>query len=225
MKAVVAYCRVSTPEQKKGDTIKTQERKLTRYAETQNLNIVRWFSDNGYSGKDQNRPAFQLMIPYIEDNHKEIHWLFTRDIARLGRNALELMQLKVILTSYNLDLILAESGSMNLEDPYQELLYGNMANFAEFIRKVNILRVKEGLQRAIERGVKLGRPMKRLKKTPKLMALIKHDAPYNLIAKLYGVDWRTAKREVLRIKEEETAREAQLHQSAVARNPKVKKRR
>ena len=226
MKNVVAYTRVSTPEQKKGDSIKSQKRTLTRYAKQHDLEIIRWFGDEGLSGKDAtSRPAFQRMVSFVEEQPEEIQGILTRDIERLGRNAFDLMGLKLLIVANKLDLIVTETKVFDLEDPYQELLFGTIAGIAEFVRKTNRLKVIEGLARAKERGVVLGRRPIRLKKTPRLMDLIRNDAPYNLIAKLYDVDWRTAKREVLRIKEEETAREAQLHQSAVARNPKVKKRR
>lgn len=201
-RTAVEYTRVSTEEQRKGDSIQTQERFLKRYAKTNNMEILKHFSDNGFSGGDANRPAFQEMLQHLHNN-PEIKSILVRDQDRLGRNALDLMELKMLLVQHKIELIIAEGqGVLDFKNPYTELLFGINAVTGEFFRKVTILRVKEGLARAKERGVVLGRPKKTLEKTKRLLALIKARAPITVIAELYEIDWKTAKREVERIKKE-----------------------
>jgi DNA invertase Pin-like site-specific DNA recombinase len=62
---VAAYVRVSTQEQKlHGLSLDAQKMKLTEYAEENNMRIVRWYIDEGVSGRKliKNRPELQRMM-------------------------------------------------------------------------------------------------------------------------------------------------------------------
>lgn len=66
---VAAYIRVSTQEQKlHGISLEAQIEKLTEYAEKNNMKIVKWYKDEGISGRKliKNRPALQEMIQDAE---------------------------------------------------------------------------------------------------------------------------------------------------------------
>lgn len=66
---VAAYVRVSTQEQKlHGISVDAQIQKLTEYAEAHNMRIVKWYKDEGISGRKliKNRPALQSMIQDAE---------------------------------------------------------------------------------------------------------------------------------------------------------------
>ena len=56
-KRVIAYCRVSTDNQKEEKTIQLQVESLKKYAEGHGLTIVEWFEDDGISGGLEDRPA------------------------------------------------------------------------------------------------------------------------------------------------------------------------
>jgi DNA invertase Pin-like site-specific DNA recombinase len=62
---VAAYIRVSTQEQKlHGISLEAQVEKLTEYAEKNGMKIVKFYKDEGVSGRKliKNRPALQEMI-------------------------------------------------------------------------------------------------------------------------------------------------------------------
>jgi DNA invertase Pin-like site-specific DNA recombinase/ribosomal protein L34E len=66
---VAAYVRVSTQEQKlHGISVDAQIEKLTEYANAHNMKIVKWYKDEGISGRKliKNRPALQEMIQDAE---------------------------------------------------------------------------------------------------------------------------------------------------------------
>lgn len=66
---VAAYIRVSTQEQKlHGISLEAQEQKLTEYADTHGMKIVRFYKDEGVSGRKliRKRPALQRMIQDAE---------------------------------------------------------------------------------------------------------------------------------------------------------------
>ena len=66
---VAAYIRVSTQEQKlHGISIEAQEEKLTEYADSHGMKIVKFYKDEGVSGRKliRKRPALQAMIQDAE---------------------------------------------------------------------------------------------------------------------------------------------------------------
>ncbi|MGF7145034.1 DNA invertase Pin-like site-specific DNA recombinase [Anaerotaenia torta] len=62
----------------------TQRSMLRQYAVENGLNIIQEYSDDGWSGTNFDRPAFQRMIEDIEAG--KINCVVTKDLSRLGRN-------------------------------------------------------------------------------------------------------------------------------------------
>ena len=81
------YLRLSKDDEgaKESQSIKTQRDILQKYAQMQGLVIVDEYSDDGYSGTNFDRPAFQRMIADIEAGR--INCVLTKDFSRLGRNS------------------------------------------------------------------------------------------------------------------------------------------
>lgn len=81
------YLRLSKDDEgaKESQSIKTQRGILQKYAQMQGLVIVDEYSDDGYSGTNFDRPAFQRMIADIEAGR--INCVLTKDFSRLGRNS------------------------------------------------------------------------------------------------------------------------------------------
>ena len=68
-------------------SIQTQKEMLTRYCRENGFIIADYYIDDGYSGKNFNRPNFKRMIGDIEDG--KINCVITKDLSRLGRNHIE----------------------------------------------------------------------------------------------------------------------------------------
>ena len=83
------YSRLSTDDGLAGESmsISSQKAILELYAKEQGLFPFVHYSDDGYSGTNFNRPAFQRMIADIEKG--EIGCVITKDLSRLGRNYIE----------------------------------------------------------------------------------------------------------------------------------------
>ena len=83
------YCRLSRDDgsEMESSSIQTQKEMLSRYARENGLYNTEFFIDDGYSGTNFNRPAFQRMISEIEDG--KIDTVITKDLSRLGRNYIE----------------------------------------------------------------------------------------------------------------------------------------
>ena len=80
------YCRLSRDDELSGESssISTQRQMLRQYANEQGFHIHDEYIDDGYSGTNFDRPAFERMIQDIEDG--KINCVITKDLSRLGRN-------------------------------------------------------------------------------------------------------------------------------------------
>jgi len=83
------YCRLSKDDglEQDSSSIQTQKEMLSRYCREHGFIICEYYIDDGYSGKNFDRPDFKRMIADIEDG--KINCVVTKDLSRLGRNYLE----------------------------------------------------------------------------------------------------------------------------------------
>lgn len=66
------------------ESIKNQKALLTKYVEDNNLTLAGTYIDDGYTGTNFNRPAFQRMIKDITDG--KVNMVVTKDLSRLSRD-------------------------------------------------------------------------------------------------------------------------------------------
>ena len=83
------YCRLSKDDgtDNESASIATQKSILADYVKKQGWNLVKTYVDDGYSGTNFQRPAFQEMLKDIENGL--INCVITKDLSRLGRNYLD----------------------------------------------------------------------------------------------------------------------------------------
>ncbi len=88
-KITALYCRLSRDDEQEGDSnsIVHQKEILTKYAKDYGFRNIEIFVDDGYSGTNFNRPAFQRLIRKVEDN--EVSTIIVKDMSRLGRDYLK----------------------------------------------------------------------------------------------------------------------------------------
>ena len=86
---VGAYVRLSAVDRKqKGDSIETQQAIICAFVEDSNdLELVDVYIDDGISGQIFERPSFTRMIADMESG--KINCCVTKDLSRLGRNAID----------------------------------------------------------------------------------------------------------------------------------------
>ena len=87
-KITALYCRLSREDERVdgSSSIETQKQFLKRYANEQNLSNINYYIDDGYSGTNFERPAFQQLEKDIDN--KLIKNIIVKDLSRLGRNYL-----------------------------------------------------------------------------------------------------------------------------------------
>lgn len=86
------YIRLSVEDNgKDSDSIENQQRILESYmADRPFLKKVAVFTDNGYTGTDFLRPAFQEMMEAVQEG--AVNCILVKDLSRLGRNYIETSQ-------------------------------------------------------------------------------------------------------------------------------------
>ena len=92
-KITALYCRLSRDDELAGESnsIKNQKLILSKYAEDNKFQNIKFFVDDGYSGTTFTRPAFMEMMDLAEQN--KISTIIVKDHSRLGRNRLIVGQL------------------------------------------------------------------------------------------------------------------------------------
>ena len=85
-KIVVAYLRLSIEDgdDKESTSISNQRRIIEEYAKNNNLQISKFYIDDGFSGYTMNRPEFNKLKDDLNDNKIDI--IIVKDLSRLGRH-------------------------------------------------------------------------------------------------------------------------------------------
>ena len=83
------YCRLSIEDGRENESmsISNQKALLRDFAEKNSLLDYEFYVDDGYTGRNFNRPSFQRMIADIEAG--KVKCVITKDLSRLGRNYIE----------------------------------------------------------------------------------------------------------------------------------------
>ena len=83
------YPRLSHEDELQGESnsISNQKRILETYAKQNGFSNLRWYTDDGYSGANFQRPGFQAMLADIEAG--KVGTVVVKDMSRLGRNYLQ----------------------------------------------------------------------------------------------------------------------------------------
>jgi len=147
-KYTAIYVRVSSG----GQNLKSQMPDLERWAASQDAR-VKWYTDK-FTGTTMNRPGWnKLEADYRAGKvSKIVCWR----LDRLGRTARELLALRDELRERRVDLVCVMSGVMGLQTPEGRMMFGVIAQFAEFETEVRKERQRAGIDVALA-NVKAGK--------------------------------------------------------------------
>ena len=156
IKKTALYCRLSQDDGIEGDSNSIQNQKtiLQKFAEDHHFPSPCFYVDDGFSGGNFQRPAFQQMISDMENG--EIGIIVTKDLSRLGRNQLHtglyieerfpMFGVRYIAINDNVDTDNSES--------YDLMPFKNLFN-EWFIRDTS-RKIRAVLKAKAERGERLG---------------------------------------------------------------------
>ena len=152
MQKGIIYYRVSTEDQaQNGVSLEQQKKACQEYALNHEIEIVRFFHDDGVSAKTVNRKGLQDLLAYCQKNYKNIDSVIVYKIDRLSRNvkdyatilmALEELKIKFISATETVD-----------KTPSGKLIGTIMASFAQFDNDVRSERVSSCMLEKIKQGI------------------------------------------------------------------------
>ncbi|MBP9708870.1 MAG: recombinase family protein [Oligoflexales bacterium] len=160
MKNIAIYYRVSTEKQDLASQQGTIEKWLEDLPLDKRPKSVQIFQDEGFSGKNFNRPQFKNMMEVAYA--KKIDTIVVYKLDRFSRNASDAIRTILGLDEVGVAFISVTQPVLNLghENPFRRTMLSAFAEIAEIERETIVARVKSGLDAARKRGVKLGPPVR-----------------------------------------------------------------
>lgn len=155
MKYAAAYLRVSTDEQAEhGISLDAQKQRLLAYCTAQGWELYDFFIDDGYSGKNLNRPAMERLIE--EAQNKKFDYVVVFKLDRLSRRQKDVL--------YLLEDVFDDCGvgfksvtePFDTTTPFGKAALGMMAVFAQLERETIVERIKMAKIEAARQGRYLG---------------------------------------------------------------------
>ncbi len=160
MKNVAVYYRVSTDKQDIASQQTAIETWLAHLHPDKIPKSISYFTDEGISGKTDNRPAFKEMIDAAYAG--KIDTIIVYRLDRFSRNATSAIRMLLNLDEFGVAFISVTQPVLNLshENPFRRTMLAAFAEIAELERETIVARVRAGLDAARKRGVALGPPRK-----------------------------------------------------------------
>ena len=146
------YTRVSTAIQVDGYSLDAQRDKLIKYAEYQDMEVIKEFSDAGHSGKNINgRPEFSRMLEEIENGEDGVSYVLVFKLSRFGRNAADVLSSLQLMQDYGVNLICVEDGIDSSKEA-GKLMISVLSAVAEIERENILVQTMEGRRQKAREG-------------------------------------------------------------------------
>ena len=200
-KTAVIYARVSSS----GDRQSTdrQVADLRAFATREGFEVLEVYAEN-CSGAREDRPELLRCVEYLKRG--ECSTLLVSEISRLGRSVKGVVNTIDELTRAKVNIYLQDINLYTLlpdgsENPLAKVILTVLALGAEIERQSIVRRLNSGRERAIEKGVKLGRPkgsmmsnQELLNKYPEVVKKLRKGRSIREIAKICDVSPSTVQR-------------------------------
>src|SRR3989338_2642954 len=142
---VAIYARVSSLDQ----TTQTQLLPLRDYCQRMKYKVQDEYVDDGFSGKDINRPAFERLLADMRAGKFESVVCYKLD--RIGRSMKHLLNLFEEFQNKNIGFI-SLSQNIDTNTPEGRMFLKMLMVLAEYERELIVARTLEGLSRAKKEG-------------------------------------------------------------------------
>ena len=146
------YIRVSTAMQVDGYSLEAQKERLMKFAEFQEMEVVREYCDAGKSGKSiTGRPEFQRMLQDVSEEHDGVAFILVFKLSRFGRNAADVLNSLQFIQDYGVNLICVEDGIDSSKDS-GKLTITVLSAVAEIERENILVQTMEGRKQKAREG-------------------------------------------------------------------------
>lgn len=146
------YVRVSTSMQVVGYSLEAQRERLIKFAEFQEMEVVREYCDAGKSGKNiSGRPEFSQMLQDIAEDRDEVDFILVFKLSRFGRNAADVLNSLQYIQDFGVNLICVEDGIDSSKDS-GKLTITVLSAVAEIERENILVQTMEGRRQKAREG-------------------------------------------------------------------------
>ena len=196
----VIYARVSSQNDRQ-DT-KRQVTDLQKYAESQNLRVLKVYEEHISGAKKiEERQVLSECLEYCTSHAVKI--LLVSELSRLGRSTLQVLRSLEILHEAKVSVYIQNIGISSLQpngevNPIASIMITILAEMSNIERSNIQYRLNSGRKQYIERGGKLGRKPGSCKTTEQMkeeykevISLLKKDYSIRNISKLTGYSVQT----------------------------------
>lgn len=153
---VGGYVRISpTNEEREEGSLVSHPQRIKNFVEDKNRRevwgeIIEWYVDKDYSGKDTNRPAFQKMLADIANG--KINAVVVTELSRLSRSVKDFCDLYEFFKQHKIAFFSLRE-SFDTSTPSGELMLMQSIAFAQFERHTIVDRIRRGARARAERGL------------------------------------------------------------------------
>lgn len=148
---VAIYTRVSTDEQaKEGFSLQAQRDILKKYAESKSLEVYDTYSDDGYSGKNYERPEIQRLFKHLYEGKFQV--ILVKSVDRISRRLSDISKLQDEVLLPNNCRLLVSDNNLDSSTLDGRMFINLIGTFAEYERGMIINRVKTGMEKRAEEG-------------------------------------------------------------------------
>jgi DNA invertase Pin-like site-specific DNA recombinase len=165
---------------------------LREYAGRRGWEITEEYTDQGFSGSKESRPALNRLM--IDAQQRKFDAVLVWKIDRFGRSLKHLVNALAELGAFGVAFISLRD-NLDLSTPSGRLMFQIIGAMAEFERALIQERVKAGLRNARAKGKRLGRPRRDVDAT-KVAALRASGASWRAISRELGAGLGTLYRAV-----------------------------
>ena len=146
------YVRVSTSMQVDGYSLEAQRDRLIRFAEFQEMEVVREYCDAGKSGKNiSGRPEFSQMLQDVAEDRDGVDFILVFKLSRFGRNAADVLNSLQYIQDFGVNLICVEDGIDSSKDS-GKLTITVLSAVAEIERENILVQTMEGRKQKAREG-------------------------------------------------------------------------
>lgn len=150
MKAAL-YLRVSTEDQaREGLSLPAQREALTSFCRSQGWKMADVYVDDGYSGKDLDRPAMQRLIGDVAG--RKIGLVLVYKLDRLSRRQKDVLHLLEDVFEPAGVAFRSATEPFDTTTPFGKAMLGMLSVFAQLERETIVERTKMGMQQRIKAG-------------------------------------------------------------------------
>lgn len=155
------YVRLSPSGQEREEgSMVSHPQRIKQFVESKNIQhngdwgeIIEWYVDKDFSGKDMNRPGFQKMLRDIKLGH--INAVVVTELSRLNRKVRDFLEVYELFKSHNTAFFCLRE-NFDTSTAMGELMLIQAMSFAQYERQTIVDRIKKGARARAERGLANG---------------------------------------------------------------------